>query len=120
MANENSRLRAAPLIRQSSLEQSGDIGIVVLLLALFVSLLFHAGLIASAMFLLPGPGAAVAAEAVPAQNEFNAQAEAPPDPVSNDPLTVTDIDPAAIEPDVDINYNADRKAEISVPGVVNL
>jgi hypothetical protein len=38
---------------------------------------------------------------------------------ANDPLTITDIDPAAIKLDAEIAYNVERKADVSVPGVVN-
>ena len=41
------------------------------------------------------------------------------DEVRKDPLLTTDVDPAATEFDVDINYNVDRRAEVSVPGTVN-
>jgi hypothetical protein len=37
-----------------------------------------------------------------------------------DPFLTTDVDPAATEFDTDINYNVDRKADVSVPGTVNL
>ena len=36
-----------------------------------------------------------------------------------DPYLTTDVDPAGAEFDTDINYNMDRKADVSVPGVVN-
>jgi hypothetical protein len=39
--------------------------------------------------------------------------------VRKDPLLTTDIDPAATEFDTDINFNVDRKADVSVPGTVN-
>lgn len=42
------------------------------------------------------------------------------DDVRKDPLLTTDVDPAATEFDTDINYNVDRRAEVSVPGSVNL
>jgi hypothetical protein len=70
--------------------------------------------------LVPAPAGAqpVAMESAGTQ-EVNAQSEAPPEPVSTDPLTISDIDPAALAPDLEINYNVDRKADVSVPGVVN-
>lgn len=40
--------------------------------------------------------------------------------VRKDPLLTTDVDPAATEFDTDINYNVDRRAEVSVPGTVNV
>src|SRR5438128_167528 len=42
------------------------------------------------------------------------------DDAKKDPFLTTDVDPAAQEFDTDINYNVDRKADVSVPGTVNL
>ena len=41
------------------------------------------------------------------------------DDTKKDPFLTTDVDPAGIEFDTDINYNVDRKADVSVPGTVN-
>ncbi len=41
------------------------------------------------------------------------------DDVRKDPLLTTDVDPAATEFDSNIDYNVDRKADVSVPGTVN-
>jgi hypothetical protein len=83
------------------------------------SLVFNVGLIGALAFLLPAPAGAVTMETKGANNEANVQAEAPQEAASADPLTITDIDPAAIAPDTEINYDVVRKADISVPGVVN-
>jgi hypothetical protein len=38
---------------------------------------------------------------------------------SQEPLTITDLDPAALAPEGDINYEVHRKSETSAPGIVN-
>ena len=43
----------------------------------------------------------------------------PASPTNSTPAATTDVDPAAQEFDTDINYNVDRKADVSVPGTVN-
>jgi hypothetical protein len=111
--------RPAPLIRQTNLHGHRDGRFLLMLVAVFGSLIFHAALIGSMAFLLPAPASALPVEQVAQSNEANVQSEPPPEPASSDPLTITDIDPAAIAPDTEINYNVDRKADVSVPGVVN-
>jgi hypothetical protein len=97
-----------------------------LLPAALISAVFHAALI-GALMLLPSPGTAKPMLDTSASNEAaSTTVEAPPqdkseiDPATKDPLQTVDVDPAATEPDVDINYNNDRIAEFSVPGLVNL
>src|SRR5262249_60552071 len=41
------------------------------------------------------------------------------DDPKKDPFLTTDVDPSGVEFDTDINYNVDRKADVSVPGTVN-
>ncbi|MCI0642060.1 MAG: terpene cyclase/mutase family protein [Gemmataceae bacterium] len=81
------------------------------------SAVFHAGLILLLLVILKDPQAAPAMESVKDEATVNADpAEQKP---SNDPFLTTDIDPAAQEFDTDIQYNVDRKADVSVPGMVN-
>jgi hypothetical protein len=107
-----------PLIREASLDQAGA-GAAILAIALAISVVFNSALLVALRYLLPGPPSAVAMEAVPTAQEANVQAEPPPEPASTDPLTIEDVDPAAIAPDQEINYNVERKADVSVPGVVD-
>jgi hypothetical protein len=93
--------------------------------AALISALFHACLIGS-LLLVPSPGGAqpMLDSNAAAANDTNVEAAQTPDkseldPAQKDPLLTTDVDPAATEPDTDINYNVDRIADVSVPGVVN-
>jgi hypothetical protein len=94
-----------------------------LLPAALISAVFHGALI-GALMLMPSPGQAelmldtsvagsesTTVEAAPDKSEF--------DPATKDPLQTVDVDPAATDPDIDINYNVDRQADVSVPGLVN-
>lgn len=115
------RALSTPLIRPSQFEQKTDWKRLWRLIpALGVSALFH-GLIIAVMFFLvsaPAPAEAPVLETVP-ENQATVQSEPPPEPIATDPLTVTDIDPNAIEPDVNINYDVERIADVSVPGLVD-
>jgi hypothetical protein len=94
------------------------ISLFALMPAVLASILFNGGLLAALYFLFQGTSAPVAAmETVKSETVVNADpAEEKP---SKDPFLTTDIDPAAQEFDTDIQYNVDRKAEISVPGMAN-
>jgi hypothetical protein len=118
--NNRASRPAAPLIQHNTLDQQGE-GVVRWMVAAFISIFLNGGVLLALAVLLPGPsaGAAATEQAVKAGNEAEVQPAEPPPPEASDPLTVTDIDPAAIAPDLEINYNVDRKAEVSVPGVVN-
>jgi len=84
--------------------------------AALLSVLFHVVLFGVFFLLIP---------ASKADTEFEKKSELPPvntdaaDDLKKDPFLTTDVDPAAQEFDTDINYNVDRKAEVSVPGTVN-
>jgi hypothetical protein len=88
-----------------------------LLPAALLSVVFHVLLIAGLFFLSSPGSAAPPLEAAPA--DVTVQAEPPEEKPNNDPLVTDDIDPAATAPGQDINYNLERKAEVSVPGMVN-
>lgn len=90
--------------------------LVRLVPAALLSVLFHVVLF-GVFFLLAPSGQAdtqleVKDDATPV-NTDNAE------PEKKDPFLTTDVDPAAQEFDTDINYNVDRKADVSVPGTVN-
>jgi len=87
-----------------------------LLPAALLSVVVHVGLIGM-LFFLSSPGNAAPPLEVAA--DVTVQAEAPEEKKNNDPLVTDDVDPAATAPSQDINYNVDRKAEVSVPGIVN-
>lgn len=118
---DNSRPAAkpAPLIRRHE-DDRRDRRFLMWIPAFLVSGIFHAALFAVFFFLVSNRAPAdVTESAPPVSNEANVQSEPPPEPQATDPLTITDIDPAAIEPDLDIQYNVDRKADVSVPGMVD-
>jgi hypothetical protein len=80
-----------------------------------MSVVFH--LVLLGLFALLAPRGIQAVE-TEAKEESQITTETQ-DEVRKDPLLTTDVDPAATEFDVDINYNVDRRAEVSVPGTVN-
>jgi hypothetical protein len=122
MANpsNNQPTAARPLIQDTTFRDVEAVSAGELLLSMFISVILNGGLLVILGLVLPslsfGPSAA-ARETLP--EEAVVQAADPPPPEASDPLTVTDIDPAALAPDQEINYNVDRKADVSVPGVVN-
>ncbi len=123
---ENSRPKraaASPLIREPSC-QVGAPGVNRLLFipAALLSAVINGGLLFGLM-LLPNPSQASGQPTAELEKagttETVVQADPPPEPESKDPLVIEDVDPAASEPDTNINYNNDRKEPVSVPGVVN-
>ncbi len=121
---ENSRPKPAAkpaLIREPSVPM-GRTGVSLLLVfpAVLISCLFNGGIL-FALYLLSAPASAGASRPPLEETKAEAivQADPAPEPESKDPLTITDVDPAAQEPDTNINYKLDRKDEVSVPGVVN-
>jgi hypothetical protein len=83
--------------------------------ASLMSVLFHCVLLGLFYLLAPKGIQAVETE----RKDDGAVATETQEDIRKDPLLTTDIDPSMTEPDVDINYNVDRKADISVPGTVN-
>src|SRR5207302_10370528 len=53
------------------------------------------------------------------EDETIVQAEEKLPPESKEPLVIDDVDPAANDFDIKINYNLDRIDDVSVPGQVN-
>jgi len=123
MANQanNQPARPAPLIRHNTLDDNTlSAGATMWIGAVITCLVIHATLIGCAWLLLPAPAGAIPSETVAmSKDEANVQQEAPPEPVNSDPLNVESVDPAAIEPETETNYDTNRKAEVSVPGAVN-
>ncbi len=116
----------APLIRRNVLneETRGRWRTrVAIFLAVCISVALHAGVIV-AMLAIP---AASAGGDTPLETilkdsdkqEANVQPEPPPQQVNEQPLTVQDVDPAALDPDMDLGYKVEREAEVNVPGIVN-
>jgi hypothetical protein len=124
---ENSRPRPAgkaPVIRDNSF-RVGSAGVSLLLVipAALISVLFNGGVIFG-LYLLSAPEdkKGPQLEAADPKTEAVVQTEAPPEPEpeTKDPLTITDVDPAAAEPDTNINFaKMERKDDVAVPGVVN-
>jgi hypothetical protein len=80
-----------------------------------MSVVFHIVLLGLFALLAPRGQAEVPTET---KDETPVQTESADD-AKKDPFLTTDVDPAAVEFDTDINYNVDRKADVSVPGTVN-
>jgi hypothetical protein len=108
---------SAPLIRHASEPVAGD-RTWRLLPPVLASVVFHAVLIPLLLFLAPGPAPALSTERVPAEGA-NVQAESPPEPASDDPFNTTDVDPAGLDREMDINNPSPRIADVSVDGIVN-
>jgi len=96
-----------------------------------VSVLFHCGLIAVMVFLIPAPSQANANKTQyesseeskdkekKLQEETVVQQEEKLPPESKEPLVIDEVDPAANDFDIKINYNLERIDDVSVPGHVN-
>src|SRR5437879_2834661 len=105
-ANSRSARNAAPLVVYHD-PPGGATDWLRLLPAAFVSLVVN-GLILGmlALIFISNPSTAEAqTEAGNAPNESTVQSDQPKEPESRDPLTITEVDPAAILPDMDIQYN---------------
>jgi hypothetical protein len=84
----------------------------------FTSILFHVGLFGALMFLLPGPSVAVPLE-VAGSAEATVESEPPADAAQDHPLIGQEIDPAALAPELSLETNANRIADVTVRGVVD-
>lgn len=116
MALQETVARKAAVIR---LQERGDNDLLRLIPAALVSIAFHTTVIVT-IFLLPIFGQTQAAPPTEkGREEMFMQAQDKDDPALRDPLITSDVDPAATDPDVDINYNVDRKHDFSVPGIVD-
>jgi hypothetical protein len=97
-----------------------DLGRLILRLvpAIFISVIVHAFLLGT--FALFSPSSqAKGTETTTLTDDQIVQTEQAEE-TKKDPFATTDVDPAAQEFDTDINYSADRKADVSVPGTVDL
>lgn len=83
--------------------------------AALASLILNGGLICVALLFGPSPTTSPAEQNKVEEGIIQAD---PIEPKGPD-LVTSDIDPAALEPDTDINYKVERKAEVSIPGMVN-
>ena len=120
MSSQNAKPTQAPVVVVKE-QPRNSISVILVMVAALMSFLFHAGLVLLLLFVLPGSSEAPAMEpAGKEENAANAEQATPEDEKpSKDPFLTTDIDPAAQEFDTDIQYNVDRKAEVSVPGLNN-
>jgi hypothetical protein len=118
MAHQNSK-PARPVVpvvaNRMEDNRSNDIGKKIV--AVFCSVIFNCAIL-GLLFFISSPTKAE----TPLENDkadVTVQPDSPDEGKNTDPLVTSDIDPAAQAPNQDINYNVDRKAEISVPGMVN-
>src|SRR5262245_6150427 len=122
---ENSRpKRGAAVVVVREPVRTGP-GLLRTLPAALVSVLFHGGLIAAMIFLIPGPSQAnnqskLAYEELKKEQDEQestvVQQEEKLPEASKEPLVIDDVDPAANDFDIKTNYNNDRIDEVSVPG----
>src|SRR5436190_425149 len=112
-ANATPRPRPTPMVVVRD-QSFGAVDWLRLLPSALMSAVVHVLLI-GLLFLFSSPSQADDAKE---KIEAPIQAEAPEEPGKNDPFLTTDVDPAALDFDQDINYNIDRLAEVSVPGKV--
>jgi len=127
---ENSRpKRGAAVVVVRDPVRTGP-GLLRTLPAALVSVLFHCGLIAVMIFLIPAPSQANnnrpqfedekgAKDKDKLEDETVVQAEEKLPPESKEPLVIDEVDPAANDFDIKINYNLERIDDVSVPGQVN-
>lgn len=119
---------AGPLIRRNILEEERDRGrrFLVFIPAVGISFILHAGLFGLFFLLfgdtrveasLEGKLETVTKEAKKDQASVSPQKQE--EEVNEQALSVQDIDPAALDPDLDLGFKSDREAEVNVPGLVN-
>lgn len=116
-ANSKPQQAAAPTIVYRDIGAQSNTARTMLRLvpAAFLSVVFHGALLGVFFILTPAPR-----ENAPVEESKEEPLQA--DQVSEekkDPLLSTDIDPAGLEPDQEINFAVDRKAEVSIPGSVD-
>src|SRR4051794_12284056 len=105
---------AGPLIRRNVLDdekRSTFKNFLVLVVAVGISIILHAGII-GAMFLAPGPssGSEAPLETIikdQKKDEANVQPEPPQQQINEQPLSVQDVDPAALDPEMDLGYKVE-------------
>ena len=115
--NTNSKPKPqAPVVVAHGLDSSGNKELVRLLPAVVLSGLFHVVLFGAFFLLIPAGQADTQLEKKDEATPVNTDSA---EDSKKDPFLTTDVDPAAQEFDTDINYNVDRKAEVSIPGTVN-
>jgi hypothetical protein len=116
--NTNSKPRPAPAVVVAHEMDYSDSKkqLARMVPAALASILFHAVLFGVFFLLAPSGQADTLMEKKDEPTPVNTDNA---DDNKKDPFLTTDVDPAAQEFDTDINYNVDRKADVSVPGTVN-
>ncbi len=104
---------AAPVVVRHDLGRSGFSWHMAA--AAIASAVFHAVLLCI-LILIPAPSGAQPATESTVKDVL---ASAPEDGPFKDPFATSDVDPAGLEPDTDINYKTERKGPEGVPGMVN-
>jgi hypothetical protein len=108
------------LIRQTLLDQQGPVGWPWLFRAGVASVVFHICLFGLLMF-LGSPGQANQPSEEDVKDETNVQAESANKLKDPDPIAlVTDVDPSAEGPRLELVYKSERKEKVSVPGLDDL
>src|SRR5438874_2580372 len=118
-ANSRTARNASPLVVYH--DPPGEtIDWLRLLPAVVVCVIVHSILFAL-LFIIHSPvmGAPPTEEANSTNSESTVQSDPQKAPENSDPLTITEVDPAAILPIMDVQYNVNRIENVSVPGVVN-
>ena len=117
MSNNSTPRKSAPVI---TLNDGGPSGlgrlIIRLVPAMFISVFLHVLILGIFFLFMAGRGQASERETV--DNSQSATADQPNDE-KKDPFLSVDVDPAMQEVETDIQYMAERKADVSVPGSVN-
>jgi hypothetical protein len=118
MSSNNSKpTRSAPVIVLNDGGPSDLVRLIIRLVpAAFISVFLHIVILGIFFLFLGMRGEAAATEVV--DNSQSVAADTPTEE-KKDPFLSVDVDPAMQEVDTDIQYMADRKADVSVPGSVN-
>jgi hypothetical protein len=115
-ANNSKPKSAAPPVIQLQDDTPADLGklIIRLVPAAFISVFVHGVLLG--IFALFSPSASRGGDTEKVEQNLQADQVAEE---KKDPFLSVDVDPAMQEVDTDIQYMAERKADVSVPGSVN-
>ena len=117
-SNSKPARAAVPVVAVHYEQTGGGVSKKLLAVAVLAAVVFNSCVIAI-LFVLPNVAAGAQPQMEMAPADVTVQPDPPDEGKYTDPLVTSDIDPAAQAPQQDINYNLDRKDQISVPGMVN-
>ncbi len=95
------------------------ISLFMVMPAILASILFNGGMLAGLYFVFQATASAEGSSTELVKEETLVNADPQEEKPSNDPFVTQDIDPAAQEFDTDIQFNNERRADVSVPGMAN-